>query len=492
MNGNDANLGTSLSFPLATIGEALIRAKALDLPCTVNVYPGEYQVDPDTEIPTNCLLYGYDLRVTKLSLPAGQEQNNMFLMNSGIKVKGFTFTNLQHEPYNFNVSTNTFNPPNKGFAFAFVPGATILRSPYISDCTTLHNFSQLDLTRPIDRDAGNPDMPTGGGCINGDGSVLNPDTPLRSVVVANFTAVNPNGIAYVMQRDAFAQLVSVFTNWSRVGLWCHEGGQMTVANSNTTFGDYALVSSKFRLVIQIPDTPASQLDQYVAEADAIINNFESIVLDSLQLSRSLGIWEPFFEPVVEQDIRDIVNAVAFDLQSGQDRAIQRVTKRFFQWNGDFNPGRPPVALTREVILQVRAALFDRVLDANARTMTELLLEIPRDVLLDVEQNGSSSQYLIVFPSVIEASGQQLSNSGSGVNYNSLPASQRGTGGNPDPLSTIIEAEGGRVYATFATELGDTYLGLDLRVDFQRNTIEGQSFSRGVQNITLPLIQALGG
>ena len=107
-------------------------------------------------------------------------------------------------------------------------------------------------------------------------------------------------------------------------------------------------------------------------------------------------------------------------------------------------------------------------------------------------NGTNSQYAFVFTSRIEANGQQFSNVGAGVNYNSLPASQRGTGNIIDPTQGIIEVDGGVVYATFSTEEGDTYLGKDLRIDFQRSTIEGQAFSRGVQNIALPLIIGIGG
>ena len=125
-------------------------------------------------------------------------------------------------------------------------------------------------------------------------------------------------------------------------------------------------------------------------------------------------------------------------------------------------------------------------------MITLLFNIIKDVFASVEADGPNSPYVTVFGSVVEATGQQLSNAGSGVNYNSLPSSQRGTGGNPKPTTALIEQGGGRIYATFSTETGDTYLGKDLRVDFERSTIEGQAFSRGVQNIALPLMIGIGG
>jgi hypothetical protein len=66
MDGKDLNEGNSLTSPLASITEGLARAAAVAQPCVVIVQPGEYLVPPDTVIPANCALYGYDLRVTKL------------------------------------------------------------------------------------------------------------------------------------------------------------------------------------------------------------------------------------------------------------------------------------------------------------------------------------------------------------------------------------------------------------------------------------------
>lgn len=273
MEGRDSNAGTSLTVPLATVAEGLARAAALGQPAVVIIQPGEYTVPPETVIPANCALYGYDLRVTKLRLPSGQEENNMFLLSNGCKARGFTFTGLRHEPY-----TLAGGPPKKGYAFAFKPGEIITRSPYIADCSQLHSFSQDQMVLPIDKTAGNPLMPRGGGNLLADGSVLAPSSPLRSVVVDSFTAINPNGVGYAITRNAFVQLVSVFTNWSRVGLWAHDGGQVTVANSNNTFGDYALAATGFRRTIRIEGVAnPSLIRPYTAAANTILTGTEAIV-----------------------------------------------------------------------------------------------------------------------------------------------------------------------------------------------------------------------
>jgi hypothetical protein len=492
MDGNDDALGSSVRTPLATIGAALLKAQQENNPCIVIVHPGEYEVQPDTVIPRNCALYGYDLRVTKLSLPVGSEQENMFQMSSGIKVRGFTFTNLRHEAYTFDTVTNTYNPPEKGWAFVFKPGEVITRSPYIADCSQLHNFTQDQLVLPIDKPNGNPDMPRGGGNILADGSVLDPDSPLRSVVVDSFTAINPNGVGYCIKRNAFVQLVSVFTNWSRVGLWSHQGGQVTVANSNNTFGDYAIVSTGFRNTVVIPDTDPALLSEQDTAAGTIDSQFESIISDLMIRYALLPGWNSAYDELAERDSRTILKAIANDLRSGQDRATQYVTKGFFDWNAQFAFDATLVGIFIASWNEIENELYQRISDTAARAMVTLLLDILRDTVTDIGLNGSASNYVVSYTSVVEATGQQFSYAGSGVKYNSLPASQRGTGSAPPPSSAILKENGGRVYATFSTETGDTYLGEDLRIDFERSTIEGQAFSRGVQNIALPLIIGIGG
>lgn len=518
MEGSDANTGTSLSAPLATVGAALTKAAATGVSAGVIVHPGDYTIQPDTPLPANCLLYGYDLRATKMRLPNGLEENNMFLLDSGCKVRGVTFTGLQHEapPDYADVSTalaateqwDYFTvsgvlyrnmdslatvvehdyPPEKGWAFAFKPGAFITRSPYIADCSQLHEFTQDQMTLPVDRANGNPLVPRGGGNLIADGSVLAPSSPLRSVVVDSFTAINPNGYAYLMKRNAFVQLVSVFSNWSRYGLWCHDGGQVTVANSNSTFGDYAFVSTGFRNTIRIEDPVGEPRGVYIATADAIIEQKDTIVEEMyIQLADEFTEVQNFTqaqEDLTRRDAATLLKQLSDDFRSGQDRGSQYFVKGLFNWNAEyhFDASLLPIFLRSWEIIQARI-LARCALTAPAETMLASLIAL---IKTNVETPPT-----IGYPSIIEATGQQFSYVGSGVNYNSLPFAQRGTGLAADPTLVNLKVNGGRIYATFSTEVGDTYLGEDLRVDFERGTVEGQAFSRGVQNIALPLIQALG-
>lgn len=506
MTGNDANNGRSLTKPKATINSALTALATSGATGIVIVHPGDYVVQPDTEIPENCALYGYDLRVTNLSLPSGQEVNNMFLMTSGIKARGFSFRGLKHDAYSLDPITEVSTPPTKGFAFVFKPGAVITRSPYIADCSQLHTFTQDQMLLPIDRANANEvftaEAGYGGGNIFADGSVLSENSPLKSVVVDSFTAINPNGVGYLIARDAFVQLVSVFTNWSRVGIWTNQGGHVTMANSNSTFGDYSLASTGFRVIVNAPavlgvsDYPAAA-DQITTNTDAIVDN----LMDNLYPTvTNWNLLSPTQIAQTERDTRTLLLQLSYDLESGQSRASEYFVQQLINWEGElvwYNTVSPSAAVLTNLFIDCWAKVVQAVdvyvTDASAQTMVTNLIQMITDVTRATQDAAvpGANPYAQVFSSLIEANNQQLSYAGAGINYNSLPVSQGGTG-ESFPLSTLVKINGGRIYATFSTENGDTYLGPDLRVDFERSTIEGQAFSRGVQNIALPLIIALGG
>jgi hypothetical protein len=508
MDGNDSNSGTSTSKPLRTVAAALAKMNSAGVPCVTIVHPGDYLVPRDSVIPPNSTLYGYDLRATILRLanaagtaPATSDadrQQNMFRMRSGIKVRGFTFTGMQHEPYTFTPDTEAGAPPQKGYAFVFNPGEVILRSPYIADCTTLHDFSQDELALPIDRAAGNPLIRRGCGNLYADGSVLSGYSPLRSVVVDSFTAVNPNGIGYVVVKNALVQLVSVFTNWSRAGIWAHLGGQVTLANSNNTFGDYAFVASESRNAILIPDGTVPGVDVFATAADTLTSQTEAIITalmgtapdfnDGAYATAITG-WASFTptqKSLTEGDTRRLLKELIGDLRSGQERGAQRFVKGLFDWDADYiwDTSSVSVAQFKQAYGAIQTDVATRI-SGGALAMFGNLIDLIESVLDD------PAAFRVPFVSVVEFASQAFSYSGSGVNYNALPFAQRGTAVLPDPTSTIVQWGGGRCYGTFSTEAGDTYLGNDLRVDFERSTVEGQAFSRGVQNIALPLIIALG-
>ena len=63
---------------------------------------------------------------------------------------------------------------------------------------------------------------------------------LKSMVVDAYTQYNQGGKGIHILNSGYAQLVSVFTICTSIGIHCESGGQCSVSNSNNSFGDYAL------------------------------------------------------------------------------------------------------------------------------------------------------------------------------------------------------------------------------------------------------------
>jgi hypothetical protein len=62
------------------------------------------------------------------------------------------------------------------------------------------------------------------------------------MVVDSFTQYNQGGIGVSITNEGYAQLVSLFTICNDVAVYCGSGGACDLTNSNSSFGNYALVS----------------------------------------------------------------------------------------------------------------------------------------------------------------------------------------------------------------------------------------------------------
>lgn len=63
---------------------------------------------------------------------------------------------------------------------------------------------------------------------------------LKSMVVDSYTQYNQGGKGIHILNSGYAQLVSVFTICTSIGIHCESGATCSVSNSNNSFGDYAL------------------------------------------------------------------------------------------------------------------------------------------------------------------------------------------------------------------------------------------------------------
>jgi hypothetical protein len=112
--------------------------------------------------------------------------------------------------------------PNSGAIFSFNPNAPVYidQSPYIQNCT---NFIPNSI----------------GLKVNGKNAI----GPLKSMVLDSYTQYNQGGIGASITNEAYAQLVSLFTIANDTAVFCGSGAACDLTNSNSSFGNFGLVSN---------------------------------------------------------------------------------------------------------------------------------------------------------------------------------------------------------------------------------------------------------
>jgi hypothetical protein len=104
-----------------------------------------------------------------------------------------------------------------------------------------------------------------------DGAVISDRSPIQSFVYDAYTQLTQGGRGVRVTNNGYAQLVSVFTIFSSVGVQVDNGGIASIVNSNANFGDLCLVAKgygtrKFTGTLYNPTFKAypkgTELDQY--------------------------------------------------------------------------------------------------------------------------------------------------------------------------------------------------------------------------------------
>jgi hypothetical protein len=242
-DGDDTNDGRTIQFPLRTIKRAAeLATPGFDgrygLPSgsnfsgyVIRVQAGTYVENNPVILPKNASIWGSGLRITKIL--AQNPSEDLFHVNSGCYVAEVTMGGLRLFPDQIN--------PEKGFAIAFQPGAFITTSPYIQNCSQISN-QENSFTELYE------DIPPGGGGLYVNGDVINPDSPLASMVLDAYTQISPNGVGCLVNGRGFIQLVSFFTNFAYYAIRVNNGGHATLNNSNISFGLFGMYASGSRKI----------------------------------------------------------------------------------------------------------------------------------------------------------------------------------------------------------------------------------------------------
>tara|TARA_A100000172_G_scaffold19068_2_gene10521 strand:+ start:977 stop:3781 length:2805 start_codon:yes stop_codon:yes gene_type:complete len=200
-DGDDTNSGDTLGRAKATIKSAVGIASEGDV---IKVSAGVYVENNPLKIAKQVSIIGDSLREVTV-VPQNADQD-LYHVNPGVYISDMSFTGTM----NAGKAITAFEPDNIEY-FA--------QSAYIRNCT---NFVTNSIGMKID----------------GSKSL----GPFKSMVTDSFTQYNSNGIGVSITNDGYAQIVSMFTINSDVGIFCGSGGQCDVTNSNSSFGNFGLIS----------------------------------------------------------------------------------------------------------------------------------------------------------------------------------------------------------------------------------------------------------
>lgn len=483
--GDNRNNGGSLDFSILTIKQALLVAAQRQAATLISVYPGVYVEDGDLEIPPNCAVVssgGQYATEVIASSTARSQFKNMFLMNSGSYLQGFTFRNQE---------VDSFENPTGGFAVAFAPGARIIRSPYIRDISQVSNYEAMQIAAPLDPANANPLVGKGGGVLLADRAVLDANSIFPYMLAFGATPRSPNGLGYVAKNGAGINGISSISVFQRTAFYALNGGQVTLNNSGTQFGDISMRATGSTLVVRPAKTTATLVSSdesadLIKNSDLIDDIWDDLVENGPppDPSNPSTNWTTAQENSTKRDAANLIMALSLDVRGGTQMVTQSFAQGFFNFDGTrvFPVAQLPAFIHTYEYIKSRLLQLLGV-GTPVGNMVVGLIDLLSSTLTDPE--------LIQFGSLVESLGHQFNNAGSGVNKNALPINFRRPGQNrPVPFS-VLEETGGRVRWSGADELNNQYFAGGTKINGITGKFEGRPFNSAVRQIARRLANSRG-
>lgn len=458
-NGDDSNDGTSDVTPKKTIEAALAIATA---GTEIKVSPGDYHENNPLVFPEEGIsVVGWDLRNCTIYL---DNDDDLFHALNGCYVQNFSFRRAGA------VSA-------KGImAFPPTGAGNITESPYIQNCT---NFVEGSI----------------GLDING-----NYATGLKSMVLDSFTQYNPDGIGVKVYNRGYSQVVSMFTICSDTSVLAESGGTVSITNSNSDFGNYALVADGVSSLEQagtllssdptgslffITDLATSQ-KPYVGQV-VTVGELYYEVRELEVLTPGSGFSIP---PTVTVSIGSGPNAieaqgVAVINSSGQLDKIELVSSGQNYTNTDVInvtiSGGGGIGATARA---VKNPIYYSVESSTDITSGSCSMSIVGN-LSYIPSPGDIVNFYRV--SRIIANSHCMEYVGSGTDISTcIPAN----GGVAIQANEVVQINGGKVAVTSTDHLGNFRVGEQLVINQNTGTISGEAFSKSILSIVIPYILAL--
>ena len=221
-------------------------------PVTIQVSSGDYIENNPIIIPDFCTVIGDSLR--NCIIRPNNPLRDMFRVRDGVYFAQFTFrdklTNLgvPNDTFDYAVSYDDIGYPSdvERFDYPELPyqKTLITASPYIQNCSII-SFLGANGIKNDGSKVRRPNVPANQ--IESENPPVGDVPEQNPSMVANaFTMLSFGGTGWRVMNEAYSQVVSCFQIFCKNGSYAQSGGYLSITNSATNFGLYALRASGYR------------------------------------------------------------------------------------------------------------------------------------------------------------------------------------------------------------------------------------------------------
>ena len=522
-DGDDSNTGLLEGDAKATIGAAATVAQGGD---TIFIRPGVYEENNPIGLRNDVSVSGQEIRLVKI-IPQNKGLD-FFHVRRGCLIENLSFTcepdgaggfidnpggaAVAFPPSDFSKIANTgfieIGPTDEGPTGRW-------RSPYVRNCT---NFMPKSIGMKIDGDDATATTPGSG-------------ADLKCMVCDSFTQYNEAGIGVSITNNGYAQLVSIFTINSDIGIYCDTGGSCDLTNSNTSFGNFGLYATglgRTEFAGSVCEATTEETDTVcftdMREVNTLefkrpydgqaiffkINTVRGILTEPLEEIGSIDVVNGRFGSVGQYSISAPPSVSIVDTTTGRPDPLgpEGIIAEFspvISTQGQIvgidiiNSGRnylPSQAADLQVLINGTPEPTGFVINTSPIYYTVSEATPPTNTGITTVTFNEFIPFLIDVGVQVElkrisrilTSSHSFEYVGSGTSINTVTPLQ---GAVPIKENEIVQLNGAQVPFTSTDQKGNFDIGEGFQINQPTSTIRGRAFSKAIQAELTPLILALG-
>jgi hypothetical protein len=249
-----------------------------------------------------------------------------------------------------------------------------------------------------EEDFPNKDVGRGGGMILADRAVVDPDSIFTYILSFGATPRTQNGLGYVARNGAGINGISSLSIFARCAFYALDGGQITLNNSGTQFGDISM-RARGSIPVFNPRESVATIEANTEVSATLIQNANTIIDDLITNyisanTASGGLDLQLYDSVkCKRDTGYILDGVGYDLVLG--------TNYWAIVNGiAYRRGASQVVVDEQLVETSGAIgyLKDNVAELLDNTESIIRTDLAFDEIIDILENGVLSANTITFSS----------------------------------------------------------------------------------------------